>query len=519
MEPEEVYHRTFARPTAESTTTILQGQRRIRAYQYASNGLRTVVVVQKFNQDFKRCATAFERVRSKLASNANTLEPVVDDGLTVVGHFGPVGGGALLIPKAVPQELIDQIASERRPAHGYVNKFLAEGVPVFVRGTGAEPTGWVSMGGMVRENLLTVYTSVDGEVLACHDSKVVAGAAATEFWPLDAVLLAKGVADLGVAVGRKVVKSLVRRALTRSAFNGPTGEVAALVLNRPLSWAARLFLGWKPSRAFIKESGMLEAHFAVFQDVARSMAAQGKHMVILVRDTNLASTRLISMHCPGKPLWMKFHTSPKTGVVTATAPGEFQLAYANAHYVVTDAARGIAIRPLVRNGIPVRKGGKPVFEELKIQNRFWALERGQVIDPKSLKPVVGDYDLMGVVLLKNPGQQAALVAKEAIPGVKGAVQVSDMSSPLVRDVQRTINGKLDMPRVLHSAQDQFGGYRGPATAFLPDGSAIRLKSEAEVKEFYNMLKRKTRDESWGRATGPVVDELAAARARKAANPR
>ncbi len=170
---------------------------------------------------------------------------------------------------------------------------------------------------------------------------------------------------------------------------------------------------------------------------------------------------------------------------------------------ITWLMRGIARRPLLRHGRPVLgRDGKPAFfEEMPIKNRFWLVEKGQVLDGKSLKPYVGDYDLMGVAPLSSPGQNVALAASEKVAG-QGAVAVKNVEAPLVRDVRQALNQSLKEDRFLHGAQDQFAGYRGGATAFLPDGSAVRLADEAAVKAFYADLGRATRVESYGSAPGP-----------------
>jgi hypothetical protein len=121
---------------------------------------------------------------------------------------------------------------------------------------------------------------------------------------------------------------------------------------------------------------------------------------------------------------------------------------------------------------------------------------------QKLAPQITDiYDLMGVAPLSSPGQNAALAASEKVAG-QGAVAVKNVEAPLVRDVRQALNQSMKEERFLHGAQDQFAGYRGGATAFLPDGSAVCLADEAAVKAFYADLGRATRVESYGSAPGP-----------------
>jgi hypothetical protein len=155
----------------------------------------------------------------------------------------------------------------------------------------------------------------------------------------------------------------------------------------------------------------------------------------------------------------------------------------------------------------VIRDGKVVVDELKLEGAFWQLEKGQVIEGASRKPVIGDYDLMGVINPKNLGQNIALHSSKG-------VTPSDISSPIVNKFKAAVNGRMDRPRVMHGAQDQFAGFRGGATVFYPDGRVVFLADDAAVKAFYDTIRRETIKGSYPRPTGgaPVVDELAVRRA-------
>jgi len=227
-----------------------------------------------------------------------------------------------------------------------------------------------------------------------------------------------------------------------------------------------------PNRQFIPESGMTEEHFQKFQE-----AAQEEQVVVLVRNTNLKSTDLIKRGCPGKPKGIDFHTSERTGVVTARTENEKNLAQEKGYFVVepgNQVARGYFMQ-----------NGRKVQTELKLQNPFWSVEPGQLIDPKLMKPLVADYDLMGAVDPRSPGQNIALVAS-------GGKKLDNVESPIVSRFKNRVNPTLDMDRVHHGAQDQFAGFRGGATVFLPDGRVFFLPDELAVEEFYNAIGRQTR---------------------------
>ncbi len=106
-----------------------------------------------------------------------------------------------------------------------------------------------------------------------------------------------------------------------------------------------------------------------------------------------------------KPPCIKAKTSSETGLVTigkdpAKAPKETMEAISNGYYVVGEdlVARG-------RGGV---KLDLPSSTE-------WPLQRGQIIDPVTRKPITGDYDLMGVVDPMSPGQNITLATSNGLP--------------------------------------------------------------------------------------------------------
>lgn len=459
------------------------GQLRWKAMRYTGEGLMPVWMVEKLDQNFARFATPFERSYSKLVRGGSYnprsgMEPVVMD-LTVIGHVGRVNGRHLWMPLGLG-------------GNRGLNLALEEGIPVYMAEKNPDESMWIEFG--ASEVLYDVITGIDGEVVASLGVDYV-GLESVDFWLLDAVFLGKGLADLGLAIGKRILKSLTRRAVQRGgaiAFRGATMEVAKEAIGRMAGRTASGGAGH-----YLPKSGITRSHFGAFQE-----AAQRENVIAVVRNTNPASTRLIEMGCPGKPLSIKFHTSERTGVVMAADPADIKKAYDQRYFVVD--ADGIARRPIpgqVRNG-------KPVMEELELKGAFWQVEQGQLIDPRLRKPVVGDYDLMGVVDPSAPGRNIALHAS-------GEKTPADISSPIVDRFKNAVNQRLDMPRVLHGAQDQFAGFRGGATAFLPDGTVKFLPDEAAVQGFYKSIGRETIRGSHPRPPShvPVVDELAARRAR------
>jgi hypothetical protein len=229
------------------------------------------------------------------------------------------------------------------------------------------------------------------------------------------------------------------------------------------------------STAYIPESGMTPAHFTTVQQ-----AAQSQQVIAVVRLTNTASTPLIAKGCPGKPMTIKSNTDARTGVVTAANPAEIKTAYQTGYYVVD--ADLVARREVLERGRTVKK-------ELKIDMPFWRMAPGQIIDADLKKPLVGDYDIHGVIDPKNPGQNIALITEDG-------VRVSNIESPIVRNFRTIVNQSLDQDRMLHGAQDQYAGFRGGAVVFFTDGTARLLPTEADVKEFYQSIGRETMEGSY-----------------------
>ena len=224
------------------------------------------------------------------------------------------------------------------------------------------------------------------------------------------------------------------------------------------------------STAFVPGSGMTATHFRVVQELAKS-----EKLIVVVRNTNTASTPLIEQGCPGKPMAIKSNTSPVTGVVTAANPAEVKLAYAAGYYVMD--ADGVARRE-------VTERGKTVKHELKLDRPFWKSAANQIIDPMLKKPLVGDYDLHGVIDPKSTGQNIALATKDG-------VALANRESPLVAKFRAKANQMMKGIRMFHGAQDQYAGFRGGATVFMPDGTVQFHAGEAGVKGFYETIGRQT----------------------------
>lgn len=221
-------------------------------------------------------------------------------------------------------------------------------------------------------------------------------------------------------------------------------------------------------------AGMLTSHADAFAKVASST-----RKFIMVRFTNPESMKWIMKRYPAKPPCIKAKTSSETGLVTigkdpAKAAKETMEAISNGYYVVGEdlVARG-------RGGV---KLDLPSSTE-------WPLQRGQIIDPVTRKPITGDYDLMGVVDPMNPGQNITLATSNGLP-------VADRTNPLVKMVAEKVNQLMGDKRVMHGAQDNFGSLEDAGEGvivFKPNGESKVLSTMEEMRSFY-------RNELGGRQT-------------------
>ncbi len=446
----------------------------VTAYTLNEGKLVKNTIFEKPDQEFAKYATAFEKEWSKLVSPERPLYPVVDENLNVVGHVGQVTSSYIIVRKRDKSWL---------PEGRYLElpKLLLEaGDPVFVARNPPD-AAWDRLLDRRGHEFSTfgVMTGIDGRVLAAGKGQTLeAGLVAEDITPIDIICFAKGLVQLGVGVGKAIVRGMVfRRALGQGAivaFAGATKDLLVETGGRVKSFVTGI-------TTYLRESGMTPTHFGAFKQAARESG-----VVAIVRNTNPASLPLIEKGCPGKPMFFKFHTSKSTGVVMAENPTDIALAWRHEYWVVgTD---GIAYRNVMR-------GGSRVMEKMELKDAFWKVEKGQVIDPLSKKPLVGDYDLMGVFKPSNPGQNIALAAS-------GGAEVKNRMSPIVERFTDKVNGLMKEKRVLHGAQDQFGGYRGGATVVHPNGTVTFLKDEREVEAFYKSWRRQPMSGSYNPPAPP-----------------
>ena len=290
------------------------------------------------------------------------------------------------------------------------------------------------------------------------------------------VLVVEALAAKGAG---KVLKSLKVERFIPEKMKKALGE------KLPLSERRRQFIRSMRVAAHT-DAGMPAHHFNVFQVVARDPTSP---RIILVRATNPKCASWIAKKYPPKPQILgeaagkPLKTSPTTGFVTCK-PGQ------------VDAARKIMKPNTQKKYYVVDTDGKFAIDgdgsKLDLSDVEWKkqIEPGQVIDPVDKKPVVGDYDLQGVI---DPNATGRIVSS----AVDDGVVVSDFSNPDVKKVAAKINDKLDQKRILHGPDEFFRSLKKlkdneVIIAFFPDGKP-RVFSKAQAKKMYKLWKRPTAD--------------------------
>lgn len=224
---------------------------------------------------------------------------------------------------------------------------------------------------------------------------------------------------------------------------------------------------------YIADSGITERHFRFFQEAAYELSLE-----IVVRNTNMKSTYWIERGYPPKPKALEFlHTDEGTGRVTATNEAE------------STRAREIGFWVVDQDGKARDKHGKEQTVDTLPRE---TLAEGEVVDPKTRRVIVGDYDLMGA-FPPDPEKRRRNLILLPPPGEH------NYTNRTIRDVMGYINAKLvadgDVPRVLHGSDEHYvekpsRRFKGGATVFYPKGTDRYLDTGRDVEWYYRSIKRK-----------------------------
>jgi hypothetical protein len=474
-------------PPKQGHLSASRGTNVYDALHLNSDGTLThVVITDRPKQNFSQYATDWERDSSKLCDDSAGFIPVVSGDVAngeyiVVGHAGAVSGNTIL----APAELLQKPCSNAADLQA-----VFASSPLFVRRRDSAkiPAGYSEAS--INDIELFVITSVDGEVMGF---KYIGGPSMAvpfleKMWDiLDTLLdilmvidVVTVLVDLAEMAGRKSLQSLERQTMRRAVMGGPTAEVADLYASKA---APDLSRGLRLKRGYDPRMGIPEEHLRPMIDAAKETKS-----IAVFRANKAEAIPLIRKGAVPKGKYFKFKSSKVTGVLTATVDADIATAYANNYYVV-EAVDG---KFVARRTVP--RAGKTVTEELPLTNPYWNVEKGQVIAPNG-NPVVGDYDLLGVLPLESPGRNIVAVPKN--------VEAGDWTGPDVQKYSDAVNKRLDQPRVLHGAQDGYGGLTDDtAYAVYPDGQVYVMEGKAAQEGFYNAYERQTAVGQYPRPTKP-----------------
>jgi len=236
-------------------------------------------------------------------------------------------------------------------------------------------------------------------------------------------------------------------------------------------------------------AGLPEGHLKIAIELAGK-----QNVMVIFRTTNPRGVQhIMNGHPPkGKDL-IALNTDKITGKVTARTSKQWRIAAKKGYYI------------LHKDGFAYNRGGKrltgadgrPKKFDMREKGNFNEMTNrsGQVIDPKTRKSVVGDYDLQDVIQPHSQGRNLALVPESVGQNV---------SNPIVNRFGNAFNQRLraqgDVNRIVHGADAQFmqyrhfrnGAFKGDAIGVMPDGRVVYL-SQSGLAKFYKSIGRSRLD--------------------------
>jgi hypothetical protein len=297
------------------------------------------------------------------------------------------------------------------------------------------------------------------------------------------VLFVEALATKGAG---KVLKSIKLERFVPAKLRNKFDETATLAA-RYQQFIRRLPI------AMPKDAGMPSAHFSRFQIVAR---APLDRRIILVRKTGLGtnnSTQWIDKGYPPKIKELEFvNTAGKNGFVTC----DEEVIKRARNTVAPNGQKYFVVEKDLKSMVD---GDGKKIHFLHPEKNEWPLEAGQIIDPKTGKPLVGDYDLQDVI---DPDAKRRVIST----AIENGQPVKNFTNTDVKRVADKLNAGFDQPRVLHG-HDFF--YKDPVKkledllktnaskaaaeriiAFFPDGKP-RVMTLQDLIEYYKLTGRQS----------------------------
>jgi len=233
-------------------------------------------------------------------------------------------------------------------------------------------------------------------------------------------------------------------------------------------------------------SGIPNEHLEYAKQIANE-----QDVVALFRTTNPRGVQHIQNGHPpkGKDL-IALNTDKTSGKVTAKTKDQAKVAHGRGYYLLANDGYAYAKGWKTRLKGP---DGNDLKFDMNAKGQFGELTNraGQVIEPKTRKAVVGDYDLQDVIPVNAQTRNLAAVPEATTGDVMGP-SADKFSS----EFNARLQGEGGAGRVVHGADAQFMQYatyrkqafKGDVIGVLPNGDVVFIP-EAEVAAFYKTIGR------------------------------
>jgi hypothetical protein len=194
-------------------------------YQRVGHEFNRVRVKYRRGQNLVLYLTKWEIMHSTLFPGSNgSVEPVVDEECTLVGHYGWFREKQILIPKGLPKLMLYD--------------HLTNGYPAFADKLNPMPAYYESAYAGAPEAKYLLLMDLEGKVLSVHATDWGAGAVSTTP-PWEYIMSGKALIVLTRGGARMAVKMLVRKGAKEAVANGPTVRAAEKALEAAEKGAAK----------------------------------------------------------------------------------------------------------------------------------------------------------------------------------------------------------------------------------------------------------------------------------------
>ncbi|MEN3379523.1 MAG: hypothetical protein V7604_4878 [Hyphomicrobiales bacterium] len=205
------------------------------AYTVRDKGLVPIMYLEKKDQDFKKYATGWEILHSRIpfGDGSGNVDPVVDENMTVVGHFGVFSGDQIYVPPGIPSTRRDRYINFANTAGAgqSINELSRRNIDVVAHRYPASASPYVRQGYVeygLGVSRYAVLTDIEGHVLMQVSSWSVDGIDPSSFSPLDLIAIGKLVVlGLSALAAGLVVRTLARRFAAKALSSAVKRELGS----------------------------------------------------------------------------------------------------------------------------------------------------------------------------------------------------------------------------------------------------------------------------------------------------